>query len=158
MSIEVLFEVTVKDVNVIHTIAHKLKYLNMQVLPYSIEEIGKDAFDPNYIMCISLFPENQALGLTLAQKNALENMEGVKKVNIMHSSIKKEKRKWYDHITIPLLISAVINLLTVLTVLLGVSTNYNFQLNPIDYVLYLGIPPVITFLVGVGYIRYRQIF
>jgi hypothetical protein len=158
MSVQVLFEVTLQDTNVMHTIANKLKYLDIQVLPYSKEEIGTDAFDPDHIMCMSLFPEAQWVGLMLAQKSVLENLEGVKQVNIMHHSIKKEKRKWYDHFTIPLLISAVIYALTVLTVLLGVSTDFNIQLDPTDYILYLIIPPVIMFFVGILYIRYRQIF
>jgi hypothetical protein len=57
MTTAVTFEITVKDNTSIHVIANKLNHFDLTVLPYTIEQVGEKAFDPNHIMCTSLFSD-----------------------------------------------------------------------------------------------------
>jgi hypothetical protein len=157
MSIAVTFEIIAKrDINM-ETIATRLTNLDLKVLPYTIEDVGKKAHNPKSIMCTFYFPETEAVGLTVAQTSMLKNIDGVEDAKMVHSRYQRDKRSWYDHFMIPLLISTAVYSLVVLGVLLGLSREFGLTLDWMTYLLYLVIPAISSFCAGVGYIRYRQI-
>jgi hypothetical protein len=156
MTIAVTFEITAKKDTNIEVIANKLTNLELQVLRYSIEDVGRKAYDPKSIMCTFFYPDTEAVGLTHAQTSMLENIDGVESAKMVHSRYQRDKKSWYDHFMIPLLISTTVYSLMVLSVLLGLSKEFKFPLDWMNYILYLVIPAVVSFLLGVGYIQYRQ--
>ncbi|HKG90152.1 MAG TPA: hypothetical protein VKA95_17695, partial [Nitrososphaeraceae archaeon] len=108
MSTEVTFYITIKDAN-IDTIAHTLRNLGLTVFPSSISDVGEEAFDPNHLTCSAVFVETDGLiGLVLARKESWKKIDGIENIEIIHDKRQKEKRPWYDHFMIPLLISTAV--------------------------------------------------
>jgi hypothetical protein len=158
MTIAVTFEITAKEGVNVDNIATRLKNMGLGVLDYTPDDVGTKARDPrSVIMCTFLFPETEAVGLKEAQENMLKRMHGVEDAQMVHSTYQRAKKKWYDHFIIPLIISTAVYSLGVLGALLNLSREFKFPLDWMIYLLYLAIPAISSFLIGVSYTRYRHI-
>ena len=97
MSTEILYQITIKNVN-IHAIADKLKKLNLDVKSWKIEDVGRDAYDPDHIMCSEMFFESDPIiGLTNIRIQKLKKIDGIEKVEIMHEKKLKANLLLHDY-------------------------------------------------------------
>jgi hypothetical protein len=148
---QVNFEIAVEGVT-LNLVVSKLDKLGLKVLPYSKQELGKHAYDPNNIVFIGYFPDDVAIELVVGQMNSLARIDGVKCVKILSvSQLKgKTKKQWYNHFVIPLLISTTVNSLGVFGILLGGNIN-------LDWKIYLGLFSAVTsFWSAVVYRHYKS--
>jgi hypothetical protein len=57
---QVSYEIAIKGV-ALEVIGHKIDKVGLKVLPYSKQELGNDAYDPNSIICgifLIVWPQN----------------------------------------------------------------------------------------------------
>ena len=152
MSTKVTYYITVKEDKNIHAIASNLNNLGLAVFPFSLKEVGKEAFDLNHIMCDAVFFETEGIiGLANARVDTLKKIDGIVEVVIVGDKREKEKGEDKKRL-ISILISTVVYSLVALGVLLGLSRDFSLHLDSMAFVLYLVIPAVTSFLSGVAYI------
>lgn len=70
MTKQVIFEITIKG-DTLQIIASKLHKLGLKVLPYTRQEVGESAYDPNNIIIIGYFPDSLALEFAMGQMNTI---------------------------------------------------------------------------------------
>ena len=155
MTKQVNFEISIEGV-ALSAVASKLATIpSLKVMPYSMKEMGKDAFDPNHILCIARFPDSLALELAVGQSNSLRMIDGVEEDKMLSVSTIEEKMKkpWYNHFMIPILISTAVNSLGVFGILVAANVN-------LDWKIYLALflPGATSFWVAVLYKHYRNAF
>jgi hypothetical protein len=115
LALEITFQIRLEGASK-DVIVPKLKNLSYTV-PFIARNVGDADSDPNFVMCVSIVPDNSAIG---DRMNSLYRVPGVKQVDILQTIPLKGQRRWYGNFMIPLLISTVVFSLGVLTVLLDV--------------------------------------
>jgi hypothetical protein len=156
MSTEVLFEIFFEDISKNHLIS-KLNSSQLKVLPYSIKDIGEIDDEPDCIACEAVFPKEDAIPLFVGKINSMKQINGVKGINMVSYKLIEDKKHWYNHFTIPLLISIIGDFLIGFIIMETVAINHKIVLELYDdYVLLLIIPAVMSFLTGISYIYYRN--
>ena len=132
MTKQVSYEIAIKGV-ALEVIGHKIDKVGLKVLPYSKQELGNDAYDPNSIICIGYFPDSVAPELIASNMNSLRLLEGVKDVKILSVSESREKRSKMHHFMIPLLISTAVNSLSVFAIILDENMKYIRDFNRLNH-------------------------
>jgi predicted nucleotide-binding protein len=94
MSLQVLFKATIKNPDSRDAIASEMTSLDL--LPYSVNKLGKDDPDFKHITCMSLFPNLDAatvITLVRDRMNSILSLHGIKQVNILHAAKEEEAEK-----------------------------------------------------------------
>lgn len=150
MTKQVSYEIAIKGV-ALEVIGHKIDKVGLKVLPYSKQELGNDAYDPNSIICIGYFPDSVAPELIASNMNSLRLLEGVKDVKILSVSESREKRSKMHHFMIPLLISTAVNSLSVFAIILDENMKLDWRIN-LDLIIF----GAVSFWSAVGYHLYYR--
>jgi hypothetical protein len=133
----------------------------LEALDYTIalnsKTIGKKDPDPNHIICETILPDMNQIGDYM---NSLHRIDGIIEIAIVQIRPIAEKISTYRNL-IPILISTIINLLSIVLILFDVNkilAQSGAQLDWTSYLQYIGIPSIVMFLTGVLYTHFRQRF
>lgn len=141
MTRQIVFEIVFEGIS-IETMGSKLSNVELEVLPYSVSDIGSQVREPNTIMCIAILPDTgDEAGVVAGRINSLYRIGGIKQVNIAHvSQPEKVRQPWFRHPIIPISISTILTFITVYIALLGLQV----KLSTYDEFVVAYIGPTVT--------------